>query len=722
MNSIISVFKDTFDLIPQKDIDMDMFLDFIKDGQWQDLVLKIRAEPSKEKRDELKKKVPAVTISGRFSERKDACLVAHSNYLAIDFDNLDDPEEFKNTISNDKYCYAIFRSISGRGLCMIVKIDGTRHKDAFEGIQQYIYDQYNEIISFDRSVKNESRLRYISFDPHIVVNKSSLKFTKYVVKQIPKKIENIVFVESDFKEMMQEVESRHLNICDSYSEWLRCGLSLAEKFGENGRGYFHILSQSSLKYDPAQCDKQYTHCVNARGTGITINTLYYYLSKAGIKKYSKKTELVASISSAAQKGGKSKDDTIENLIKHEGLKREDVESIVNQVFDNRIDISSDTSIIYDIQNWLRHNYDLKLNTITQYLENKGKQVDDVAYNSIFVQAKIVFDRDAPTNLIKEILGSDFITCYNPITDFFKNNTHRIPKFLPREVPKIILDLWNTVETDNKKLLIKYGTKWLVSIIAAAHYHRSELMLIFTGEQNVGKSQFFIRLFPEELQKYFGMPSQMKDTDLHIAMGQKLLMLDDEVSGKSKKEDHVMKKLLSAPFFTLRKPYGSANVDVKRLAVWCGTSNPNEVLTDPTGNRRFLPFRMISQNFEAYNEIDKTELFMAAYQMWKDGFNWEVTKEDMVELRSTNTRFEAHSSEYELLCKYFQKGRDLWTATDIKVFLEKETGLRLSKIIIGQELQKMKIELTTEDVDGKPKKVYLLDKQTFNNNPIQDKPF
>ena len=53
------------------------FFENVKNGVWQDAVLKIRCEKDKEKRTQLKKKLPAVTISGVFSERKASGLQNH---------------------------------------------------------------------------------------------------------------------------------------------------------------------------------------------------------------------------------------------------------------------------------------------------------------------------------------------------------------------------------------------------------------------------------------------------------------------------------------------------------------------------------------------------------------------------------------------------------------------------------------------------------------------
>lgn len=712
MNSIISLFKNAYDTKPDRDIDIDMLLDFIKDGQWEYEVKHIRSIEDKDTRKLAKKKIPAVTISGKFSERNDKDIIQHSGYIAVDFDDLDDIEQFKNTISKDKYCYAVFLSISGNGLCAIFKIDGSRHREAFDGIQEYIYETYGEQIGFDSHVKNESRLRFISYDPELYYNPSSQKFKRYP-KAKPIKVEKFVYVEGDLDELINEVDQRKLNICDTYAEWLRVGFSLAEKFGENGRRYFHTLSQFSGKYEGKKCDKQYTYCLNAKGEGTGIATLYYYFKKAGLTLYSKQTLLISSIASSSRKNGKSAEDVIKNIEKFEGISSEKTTDIVLQIFNNKIDVQSDESVINDIKNWIRHTYDIRLNEITLYLENKGVQVDDTFLNSIFVNAKVTFALQAPTSLMKEILFSDFISSYNPIYEFYESNMDKIPKFLPGDIPQIVLDLWDTFEVDNKQYLIEYGTKWLVSIIAASFYVRSPLMLILVGKPDVGKSEFFERLLPRSLRQYFGNPDLGSGKDLYIAMGNKWLILDDEVTGKSKKEDSMMKKLLTSPSFTLRKPYGMTQIDVKRLAVLCGTSNPDELLTDPTGNRRLLPIRVKKRNFEAFDNIDKDELFMSLYQMYIDGFDWKVSGTGIEKLTEHTEEFQNYSVEYELILKYFKRGSGMLTTADVKVFIEDKTGQKLSLNKIGQELTRIGIEKKSARIDGMPKKVWLLDNQTFD---------
>ncbi len=97
----------------------------IKSGASKELVKKIRAEKRKPERNELKKKLPAVCFSGKFTKRADAYLVEHSGLICLDFDGYTkskDLLEDKENLCKNKYVYSVFISPSGNGLKVLVKI------------------------------------------------------------------------------------------------------------------------------------------------------------------------------------------------------------------------------------------------------------------------------------------------------------------------------------------------------------------------------------------------------------------------------------------------------------------------------------------------------------------------------------------------------------------------------------------------------------------------
>lgn len=82
--------------------------------------------------------------------------------------------------------------------------------------------------------------------------------------------------------LVEEVERRHIDLTKGYIPWRNIGFALSDGMGNQGRGYFHTLSAQNPDYDPTECDKQYDACLNARGSGITINSLFHAAKEAGI--------------------------------------------------------------------------------------------------------------------------------------------------------------------------------------------------------------------------------------------------------------------------------------------------------------------------------------------------------------------------------------------------------------------------------------------------------
>lgn len=145
----------------------------IKSGASKELVKKIRAEKRKAERNELKKKLPAVCFSGKFTKRADSYLVEHSGLICLDFDGYTkskDLLEDKENLSKNKFVYSVFISPSGNGLKVLVKIpaDSDNHINYFNSLEKYFNSDY-----FDKTSKNVSRVCYESYDPLIHINENS---------------------------------------------------------------------------------------------------------------------------------------------------------------------------------------------------------------------------------------------------------------------------------------------------------------------------------------------------------------------------------------------------------------------------------------------------------------------------------------------------------------------------------------------------------------------
>lgn len=144
----------------------------IRIGEWRQRVEAIRAEPDKDKRNALKKALPAAMVSGEFLKREHGRarenLVRHSGLVGIDIDGQPRGlvEGIRDTLFEDRHVAAAFVSPSGTGVKLWVRADASAetHTAAFAQIAEHFGKAYNIASSIDHSCKNLERLCYVSFD------------------------------------------------------------------------------------------------------------------------------------------------------------------------------------------------------------------------------------------------------------------------------------------------------------------------------------------------------------------------------------------------------------------------------------------------------------------------------------------------------------------------------------------------------------------------------
>lgn len=711
--TLISFFKSIKDHSP-RDIGLDDFLRGVKEGKWQDDVLHIRTISDKKQRQSEKEKCANVRISGSFSSYSDKYLRCHSGYIAIDLDEITNTESTKELVANDPYVAAAFTSIGGNGVCLLFKIDGTRHLDSFEGIASYLYESYSLIV--DQSGKNVSRARYVSYDPHLIENTSATIFKKYLPKKVAKPVNKVVFVQSDFDEIINQLYSRGVNLCETYPEWVSIAYALISHYNSSGLEYFHTLSSLSSKYDHLATEKQYANCLKSHaaiGTGsgkknATIATIYHHAKRAGIDIYSTRTKEIIRATVSQTKAGIKPDGVANYLEKFQEIPTSESLEVIKSVLSSGIEYDSD-NIIDDIQSYLER-YELRRNTITRNIEQYNKPIDDTQINSIYIDLRSINDK-ITKDLVLSVIYSNRTPSYNPIRAFYELNKD-IP--INREIEK----LHKTIETDNENAGL-FITKWLVSIIASIHGEHSPLALVLTGGINKGKTEWFRRLLPKELASLYTEEKIRDNKDAMILLTKKLICMDDEWDGMSKAEDKFFKALMSKDWFPIREPYGRISVDLKRLAVICGTSNPVEIIIDPEHNRRILPVNVLSIDFEAYNAINKTALFIECWSLYESGYEWRMSHNDIQLLLQSTEKHNTAESESELLHAYFTKPASLafakkLTNSEILAYLKKETNLNITVKKLGMVLKAAKFEQVVEKKNGIAQRLYYVE----FNKPVE----
>ena len=88
--------------------------------------------------------------------------------------------------------------------------------------------------------------------------------------------------ETEIEEIIQQIETKQIDIATAYSDWRNIGFALADSFGEAGRDYFHRISKFYNGYSSAECDLQYNKCLQSNGQGISLKTFFYHAKQSGI--------------------------------------------------------------------------------------------------------------------------------------------------------------------------------------------------------------------------------------------------------------------------------------------------------------------------------------------------------------------------------------------------------------------------------------------------------
>lgn len=688
----VSIYPKITDTKNNTDVFIEEVLLGIREGKWQDVCLPVMKETDKPTRQKLKKVVPYFTAAGTFKERNNKGLNEASGLIAIDFDDVDNLEMYINLIKADEYTFACFKSISHTGFCALVKIDSAKYSESFEGLSAYYFTLLK--IPIDPACKDISRPRYVSFDPDCYQNPKSKIFKDIPKKELKKETYqrtqvNYLHTDDKFNRVMQKINT---DITGDYNQWLRIGFAIASQYGDSGLDYFHHVSKFSSSYVPLITDKQYKFCCRGK-TGVTISTFYYYCKQAGIEISDKTEDFTAKIAHYAKTGGRNKE-SAKKVLEMQGIKVND--TIIDAVFESdsykppiQEGDKGDKLNIDDVEMWIKTNYSIKKNSITRFYEMEGKPIETEDFNSIYIAAKKIFDK-LSRDIFDCIIFSNFTPQYNPIKEYFDSlvwdNNDRI-KQLTESINS------DTGTFDYRRILLQ---SWLLGIIETVYIGEVNILqLILAGKQNTGKSIFFKKLLPSRLKEYFGLSQLDKGKDDELLMCQKLIILDDEYSGKSKQDAKLIKRLLSAPSFDLREPYGKKNITLKRIATLCATSNETELLNDSTGNRRNIIFEVIGKfHYNLYNGIDKEQLFAQAVAFHKLGYKSELTDAMIEEIdKFTGAKHSETSIEAETILMCFEKPSvatdyDFYTTTEIKNTIEANTVQKLSVKKLGMELKRL----------------------------------
>lgn len=723
----VSIFKTINDTTGGIEVDVEQVFDGIKTGHWVQHVEKVRSASDKSEQRQLKKTVPYFTASGTFTHRKDDGIKHHSGIIAIDFDDLDDVNDVKSYLCFDRYSWFTCESISGKGLCVFVKIDPAKHLESFLFLEKYYLENYG--LQIDKACKDISRPRFVTFDPDAILNDSAVRLNleqenKFDPERIISIAENMI---------------RNANQGERHNKLLKASRLMGGYIAGGLLDELEVENRLKNTWIERDFDQSYNYektildgINDGKSSPITLEQFASQIKKNNEdkKKHSAVYLYARELNRAGQKWNAHH---VINLCEQYLIKKEKVEQIFKDVFEKE-------SLYFDFDNKTKpvkteiviaDKWEFRRNTVTQSTDyrirqDKNSKFEKVNFDTVTRYALHCGQTTSPDK-IKSLLRSDFVPEYDPIKTYFLN--------LPQWDHKtdFIQLLASHVKTEDDEFFQSMFKKHLVRSIAQIFAEKiNRYVLVLVGEKQAsGKSTFIRNLSPFEKGQYYTEAKVRDDKDGQFAFAENFIYNIEELSDMNNHDVNRLKAMISQAYIKERKPYATDVESIPRRCSFFGSTNNAQFLTD-TENTRWICNNVLSIDWN-YTKIDINDVWAQAFALWSGKeFNDQLTEAENLKQSLNNKNYEVSDVGKELIAKHFQPIEkdsplaEFFTIADIVEILTRETGnsVKFNDRIIGKNLTQLNFIQGRKRINGNGVRGYFARKNigkysNFDENNVEN---
>ena len=313
-----------------------------------------------------------------------------------------------------------------------------------------------------------------------------------------------------------------------------------------------------------------------------------------------------------------------------------------------------------LNEFMERRYEFRYNQLMGDLEYRQRDsihfyfhvMDQRARNSVAMDALQeglrVWDRD-----VNRYLTSNRVPLYNPVEEYLCG----VGRWDGKDRIRALADLVPCHNPHWRELFYR----WFLGMVA--HWrgidkqHGNNTSPLLVGPQGYRKSTFCRILLPPELR--FGYTDSIdfkSKQDAERSLGRFFLINIDEFDQISVSQQGFLKHLLQKPVANLRKPYGTAIQEIRRYASFIGTSNQKDLLTDPSGSRRFICIE-VTGPINTNVIINYRQLYAQAMTAISQGERYWLDDSDEAILKQTNREFEQPTPLEQLFLCHFHPARN-----------------------------------------------------------------
>ena len=368
----------------------------------------------------------------------------------------------------------------------------------------------------------------------------------------------------------------------------------------------------------------------------------------------------------------------------------------------KVDKNSIRENIVNMMQLLESRYDFRYNTVMKFVEYMPKDKGWYGYQPVDprVQKRMTLEvqlADIRVSIkdVRNFLESDYIKNYNPIDEYL------FQCYDKWDGKDHIRALARTVPTANPHWADWFYT-WFLGMVDQwrGYSHRqygNSVAPLLISKQGYNKSTFCRRLLPPELQ--WGYSDNLilsEKRQVYQAMAQFMVINLDEFNQISPQvQQGFLKNLIQLPTLKYKPPYGSHVMEFPRLASFIATSNMKDILSDPSGNRRFIGVELTGP-IDVSVRPNYQQLFAQALSALNNGEKSYFDAQQVKLIMKSNSQFEIIQPIDQYFQLYFElvddeKEGDYLTAAEIFDYLKKQIGssLKVNSLMgFGRKLANM----------------------------------
>lgn len=339
----------------------------------------------------------------------------------------------------------------------------------------------------------------------------------------------------------------------------------------------------------------------------TFNKIYNEMSESATEWSSNEEELMAiytALAAELRKQGFPEEETFTHIMRNNWTKvtQEQVRQIVSGVYsaDGNIEpntggtVGKSRDTILQMMRFLKSRYVFRYNTVMKCTEYRQNSTWTNSFQTVTprVQKRMTLevqlaDIKATIKDVRNFLESDLIKNYNPVEEYLydcmgqwdgKDHIRALARTVPNKNPH-----WE-----------EWFYTWFLAMVNQWRHqpwrlYGNSVAPLLISPQGYNKSTFCRSLIPDELKWGYNDNLLLSEKRQVLqGMSQFLLINLDEFNQISPAvQQGFLKNLIQLPSVKVKRPYGGNVEEFPRLASFIATSNLNDILADPSGNRRFI---------------------------------------------------------------------------------------------------------------------------------------